>query len=85
MAEARDSGLTVEANGSGMGSFSEARRVVGSCFGIAVAAVVLVITFGSLVAAGLPLLTAIIGVGIGLPITALGHVLDLGSTTSPSR
>ncbi len=51
--------------------------------GIAVAAVVLVITFGSLVAAGLPLLTALIGVGIGVSsITALASALELGSTTS---
>ena len=34
--------------------------------GVAVAAIVLVITFGSLLAAGLPLLTALIGVGIGM-------------------
>ena len=34
--------------------------------GIAVAALVLIITLGSLVAAGLPLLTAIVGVGAGL-------------------
>ena len=34
--------------------------------GIAVAIVVLLITFGSLIAAGLPILTAIIGVGIGI-------------------
>lgn len=34
--------------------------------GVAIAAVVLVITFGSLIAAGLPLLTALIGVGIGM-------------------
>ncbi|MBC7269725.1 MAG: MMPL family transporter, partial [Streptomyces sp.] len=39
--------------------------------------------FGSLLAAGLPLLTAIIGVGIGVSsITALASTLDLGSTTS---
>jgi len=34
--------------------------------GVAVAAIVLVITFGSLLSAGLPLLTALIGVGIGM-------------------
>lgn len=34
--------------------------------GVAIAAVVLVITFGSLIAAGLPLLTALIGIGIGM-------------------
>ena len=36
---------------------------------VGIAAVVLLITFGSLVAAGLPLLTAVVGVGVGL----LGH------------
>ncbi|PCG84719.1 hypothetical protein CIB93_17930 [Streptomyces sp. WZ.A104] len=51
--------------------------------GVGIAAVVLVITFGSLIAAGLPLVTALIGVGIGVSlITALANVLDLGSTTS---
>ncbi len=44
---------------------------------------VLVITFGSLLAAGFPLLTALIGVGIGVStITALASALDLGTTTS---
>ncbi|MDQ3787734.1 MAG: MMPL family transporter [Actinomycetota bacterium] len=34
--------------------------------GVAIAAVVLVITFGSLIAAGLPLLTALVGIGVGM-------------------
>ncbi len=47
-----------------------------------VAAVVLIITFGSLVAAGLPLLTALIGVGIGVAgITALSGFVDLNANT----
>ncbi len=50
--------------------------------GIAVAAVVLMITFGSLVAAGLPLLTAIIGIMIGsLGITIATGFMDLSSMT----
>ncbi|MEU5093828.1 MMPL family transporter [Streptomyces sp. NPDC020996] len=79
--DARDAGLTVEVGGDALQSTPEtgASEVIG----IAVAAVVLVITFGSLVAAGLPLLTAIVGVGIGVSaITALASTLDLGSTTS---
>ncbi|AVH58208.1 MULTISPECIES: MMPL family transporter [Streptomyces] len=78
---ARDAGLTVEIGGDAL----EATPETGSTeiIGIAVAAVVLVITLGSLVAAGLPLLTALIGVGIGVSaITALANVLELGSTTS---
>nr|WP_205616393.1 MMPL family transporter [Streptomyces harenosi] len=51
--------------------------------GLAVAAVVLVLTFGSLLAAGLPLLTAVLGVGIGaLAIRVLAEPLGLGSTTT---
>ncbi|GAA1529006.1 MMPL family transporter [Streptomyces albidochromogenes] len=79
--EARDAGLTVEIGGDALQAVPETGS--GEIIGVAVAAVVLVITFGSLVAAGLPLLTAIIGVGIGVStITALANVLDLGSTTS---
>ncbi|WP_240138029.1 MMPL family transporter [Streptomyces sp. MUM 178J] len=79
--EARDAGLAVEIGGDALQTVPESG--VGEIIGVMVAAVVLVITFGSLVAAGLPLLTAIIGVGIGVStITALASVLDLGSTTS---
>ncbi|MEU6005948.1 MMPL family transporter [Streptomyces sp. NPDC047453] len=79
--QARDAGLTVEIGGDALQTAPQtgASEVIG----IAVAAVVLVITFGSLLAAGLPLLTALVGVGIGVStITALAHTLDLGSTTS---
>lgn len=79
--EARDAGLTVEIGGDALQTVPETG--VGEVIGVGIAAVVLVITFGSLVAAGLPLLTAIIGVGIGIStITALANVFDLGSTTS---
>ncbi|MGV9451876.1 MMPL family transporter [Streptomyces sp. NPDC003635] len=79
--EARESGLTVEIGGDALQAAPETGST--EIIGIAVAAVVLVITLGSLVAAGLPLLTAIIGVGIGVStITALANALDLGSTTS---
>ncbi|WP_435741818.1 MMPL family transporter [Nocardioides sp. SYSU DS0663] len=81
MSEARGSGLTVEANGPGtagmphLGGTSE-------IIGVAVALVVLVLTFGSLVAAGLPILTAAIGVGFGLTgITLMTAFADVGSTT----
>ena len=79
--DARKAGLTVEIGGDAL----QAVPHTGSSeiIGIAVAAVVLVITFGSLIAAGLPLLTALIGVGIGVSaITGLASALDLGSTTS---
>ncbi|MFZ4238631.1 MMPL family transporter [Streptomyces murinus] len=79
--QARASGLTVEIGGDALTAMPE--EGAGELIGIGIAAVVLVITFGSLLAAGLPLLTALIGVGIGVSsITALASVLDLGSTTS---
>ncbi|MFJ7238435.1 MMPL family transporter [Streptomyces olivaceus] len=79
--QARDAGLTVEVGGDALQAVPETGAT--EVIGIAVAAVVLVITFGSLVAAGLPLLTALIGVGIGVStITALAGALELGSTTS---
>ncbi|WP_406170193.1 MMPL family transporter [Streptomyces sp. NBC_00996] len=79
--EARHAGLTVEVGGDALQATPETGST--EVIGIAVAAVVLVITFGSLIAAGLPLLTALIGVGIGVStITALANALDLGTTTS---
>ncbi|WP_151478215.1 MMPL family transporter [Streptomyces albicerus] len=80
--EARATGLTVDVGGDALEAGAEP-GAAGEIVGIAIAAVVLVITLGSLVAAGLPLLTAIIGVGIGVStITALANALDLGDTTS---
>ncbi|MCW8218305.1 MULTISPECIES: MMPL family transporter [Streptomyces] len=78
---ARSDGMTVEIGGDALQVIPETGAT--EVIGVAVAAVVLVITFGSLIAAGLPLLTALVGVGIGVSlITALANVLDLGSTTS---
>ncbi|MFE4796318.1 MMPL family transporter [Streptomyces sp. NPDC056708] len=78
---AQKSGMTVEIGGDALQAMPETGAT--EIIGVAIAAVVLVITFGSLIAAGLPLLTALIGVGIGVStITALANVLDLGSTTS---
>ncbi|MER7998086.1 MMPL family transporter [Streptomyces sp. NPDC095613] len=79
--DARDRGMTVEIGGDALQVMPETGAT--EVIGVVVAAIVLVITFGSLVAAGLPLITALIGVGVGVStITALGTVLDLGSTTS---
>lgn len=81
MAEARDAGLTVEAGGNALATQPEAGGAAEG-IGVAIAAVVLLITFGSLAAAGLPLLTAIIGVGVSMAsILALGSALGLSATT----
>ena len=81
MADARTDGLVVEANGSG----TTAQAEIGGkseLLGIAVAILVLILTFGSLVAAGLPVLTALFGVGLGITgITAMTAFMEIGSTT----
>ncbi|MER7706740.1 MMPL family transporter [Kitasatospora sp. NPDC097605] len=79
---ARDAGLTVDIGGTALMEMGEAGGSA-EAIGMAISAVVLVITFGSLLAAGLPLLTAIVGVGLGIGlITALGSTLGLSTTTS---
>ncbi|MER7884141.1 MMPL family transporter [Streptomyces fimicarius] len=79
--EAQSSGMKVEIGGDALQVMPHTGTA--EIIGVAIAAVVLVITFGSLIAAGLPLVTALVGVGIGVStITALASVMDLGSTTS---
>ncbi|MEU6536569.1 MMPL family transporter [Streptomyces sp. NPDC047000] len=78
---ARDAGVTVEAGGTAVSSQPEAGGPAEG-IGVAVAAIVLLITFGSLAAAGLPLLTALVGVGLSMAgILALGSTFDLSLTT----
>ncbi|HEU5027317.1 MAG TPA: MMPL family transporter [Spirillospora sp.] len=79
---ARASGLTVEAGGTavssqaGIGGSSEV-------IGIVLAAVILLVTFGSLAAAGMPLISAIVGVGVStLAVLALSSTFGLTSATS---
>ncbi|MFD5326214.1 MMPL family transporter [Streptomyces sp. NPDC127092] len=82
MRQARKAGLVVEAGGDAVKT-EATMSGTGEKLGILVSAVVLLLTFGSLVAAGMPLLTALIGVGIGISgITALGSTLGLSSTTT---
>jgi len=78
---ARDAGLTVEVGGDALAT-QPAAGGSAEAIGIAIAAVVLLITFGSLAAAGLPLLTAILGVGISMSaVLALGSAFGLSETT----
>lgn len=53
----------------------------GELIGVAAAAVVLLVMFGSIVAAGLPLITALLGVGVGMAgITTLTGFVELSQT-----
>ncbi|WP_300682015.1 MMPL family transporter [Nocardioides sp.] len=78
---AKDAGLTVAIGGTA--ASAEEAAPTGELIGVVVGFIVLAITLGSLVAAGMPLLTALIGVGIGmLSITTATGFLTLSSTTS---
>ncbi|WSQ06742.1 MMPL family transporter [Streptomyces sp. NBC_01231] len=80
--EARDAGLTVEIGGSALDAEEELGGTT-EIIGVAVAAVVLVLALGSLVAAGLSLLTAIVGVAIAFGlVSALAVPLGLTSTVA---
>jgi RND superfamily putative drug exporter len=77
---AEDAGLQVEFGGEATQAIPA--QGAAEAVGVLVALVVLAITFGSMLAAGLPLLTAIIGVGAGMAgVLALSAVIDLTSTT----
>ncbi len=77
---ARDAGLTVAIGGDALQEVPHGGTA--ELIGIGIAILVLLITFGSLLVAGMPLLTALIGVGIGITaITTLTGFVDLGSTT----
>ncbi|WP_326689825.1 MULTISPECIES: MMPL family transporter [unclassified Streptomyces] len=79
--ESRSAGLTVETGGDAL--LVEPEMGNAEIIGIAIAAIVLLLTFGSLLAAGLPLITALIGVMIGISsITALGATLGLSANTT---
>jgi RND superfamily putative drug exporter len=78
---ARESGLTVEAGGDALESGGPAG--IAELIAISLAAVILLITLGSLVAAGLPLITALIGVAISmLSLLAVSDVFGLSSTST---
>ncbi|MER5458059.1 MMPL family transporter [Micromonospora sp. NPDC002389] len=77
---AKRAGLTATVGGDVLGV--EIGGAIAELIGIAIAFVVLALTLGSLVAAGMPLLTALVGVGIGAAsIAALTGFVELSTTT----
>ncbi|MFE2579202.1 MMPL family transporter [Streptomyces sp. NPDC059378] len=81
LSDAKQAGLTVETGGNAVAAQTEAGGL-GEAAGVLVAALVLLVTFGSMAAAGLSLLTAIIGVATSmLAITALSSAFGLSSST----
>ena len=76
---AREAGLQVEFSG-GVVSTSEGEQSSAEAIGVVVAFFVLLISFGTLLLAGVPLVTALIGVAIGLSaLSALTAVTEINS------
>ncbi|WP_454194378.1 MMPL family transporter [Nocardia sp. Marseille-Q1738] len=65
-APARDAGLDMEFSGAVYPGFTAEVPETPEVFGIVAAFIILLITFGAVVAAGLPIVTALVGVAIGL-------------------
>ncbi|MCW2604395.1 MAG: hypothetical protein JWN61_2530 [Pseudonocardiales bacterium] len=77
--EQRSDAIRVEAGGDAL--TAQVPTSATEIIGVVIGAIVLAITFGSMVAAGLPLLTALIGVAVGLAsVITVGHWVDLSST-----
>jgi RND superfamily putative drug exporter len=72
-------GMTIDLSGAAVKQMPAIGSTEG--LGVVVALVVLLITFGSVVAAGLPLLTALIGVGVGMAgVLVVSGFVDMSST-----
>lgn len=81
--EARIEDVTIVAGGDlvrkGLGEIFG----VGEAAGVVIALIVLLVTLGSLIAAGMPIITALVGVGVSMAgLFALSHVIEL-NTTAP--
>jgi RND superfamily putative drug exporter len=75
--------LQVELGGQAIEATEQAGFGVSTAVGLLAAIVVLLLTFGSLVAMGLPIITALFGLGTGLGVIALfTHVVDTPNFSS---
>ncbi len=76
-------GLEVELGGQAIEATEQAGFGISTAVGLLAAIVVLLLTFGSLIAMGLPILTALFGLGTGLGVIALfTHVVDTPNFSS---
>ncbi len=83
-AATKDAGYQVAFGGELPGTAAAPMEGRGELIGIAVALVLLVLVFGSVVAAGLPVVVALVGLGIGSAgITLLAGIMDV-SPTAPT-
>jgi RND superfamily putative drug exporter len=79
--EARTDDLTIEAGGDLVKQEVGEILGVGEIAGLVIALVVLLVTLGSLIAAGMPLITALVAVGVSmLGLFSLSQAIDLSNT-----
>lgn len=80
--DARNPGLQVEMGGALINRAPGEILGIGEIAGVLLALVVLLMTLGSLVAAGMPLLTALVGVGVSMAgLFSMSQLFTIGSTT----
>ena len=81
LSELRNQGFQVEFSQALTTDFGDLLGI-GEIVGLAIAAIVLFVMLGSMIAAGLPVLSAVLGVGISASITmALSGTIEMTSTT----
>jgi putative drug exporter of the RND superfamily len=80
---AGEPGLQVELGGQAIEATEQAGFGISTAVGLLAAVVILLLTFGSVVAMGLPIVTALFGLGTGLGLIALfTHVVDTPNFSS---
>jgi RND superfamily putative drug exporter len=80
---ARSSALQVELGGQAIKQAQQASLGFATGVGLIAAMLVLLISFGSLLAMGLPIITALFGLGAGLGVIGLGsHLVDMADFSS---
>ncbi|MBL7493452.1 MMPL family transporter [Frankia sp. AgB1.9] len=85
VAVARNAGVEVDYGGAlGNAARPKANEARSEIIGIAVAIVVLLVGFGSVYAAGLPILTALFGIGTGIGVLGVAASVTAFSSVSPT-
>lgn len=80
--DTRQSGLHVEMGGDIVQRAPSEFIGAGEIAGLVIALIVLAVTLGSLIAAGMPLITALVAVGVSMAgLFSLSEVMEIGSTT----
>ncbi len=82
VADARSDNLQIELGGDLVDRAPSEIFGIGEVVGVLVALMVLLITLGSLVAAGMPIITALVAVGVSMAgLFALSQVIEISATT----